>query len=84
MNLRADPGVAASRLQLFLRELVRSGRFGEHLRATMGVTRFEPGLVNVVPNRVVCTVDIRHPEDAVLERTLAELLGFYELVAAEE
>lgn len=84
MNLRADPGVAASRLQLFLRDLVRSGRFGTELRATMGVTQFHPGLVNVVPNRVVCTVDIRHPEDAKLEAALKELHTFYDHVAAEE
>jgi N-carbamoyl-L-amino-acid hydrolase len=40
--------------------------------------------VNVVPNRVLATVDIRHPEDAVLKRALAELLGLYEHVAVEE
>ncbi len=84
MGLRADPGVAASRVQLGLRELVRSGRFGEHLRATMGVTQFFPGLVNVVPNRVVATVDLRHPDDAVLRRAEAELLELYARIAAEE
>jgi len=84
MNLRADPGVAASRVQLALRDLVRGGRFGEHLRATMGVTQFQPGLVNVVPNRVVASVDIRHPDDAVLQRAEAELIGLYAQIAAEE
>lgn len=84
MSLRADPGVAASRVQLALRDLVRSGRFGDQLRATMGVTQFHPGLVNVVPNRVVASVDIRHPDDAVLERAEAELVSLYERIAAEE
>jgi N-carbamoyl-L-amino-acid hydrolase len=84
MNLRADPGVAASRVQLLLRELVRSGRYGDQLRATMGVTQFFPGLVNVVPNRVVATVDIRHPDDAVLQRAEAELVERYAAIAAEE
>lgn len=84
MNLRADPGVAASRIQLALRELVRSGRFGDELRATMGVTQFHPGLVNVVPNRVVATVDIRHPDDAVLQRAETELVARYGAIAAEE
>jgi N-carbamoyl-L-amino-acid hydrolase len=84
MNLRADPGVAASRVQLALRELVRSGRFGADLRATMGVTQFHPGLVNVVPNRVVASVDIRHPDDAVLRRAEAELVELYARIAAEE
>jgi N-carbamoyl-L-amino-acid hydrolase len=84
MSLRVDPGVVAARIQLHLRELVKSGRFGADLRATMGVTRFEPGLVNVVPNRVVATVDIRHPDDAVLKRAEAELHEFMDRAAAEE
>ena len=84
MNLRADPGVAAARVQLLLRELVRSGRFGTELRATMGVTQFHPGLVNVVPNRVTATVDIRHPDDAELQRAEAELVKAYSQIAAEE
>lgn len=84
MNLRADPGVAASRVQLALRELVRGGRYGDQLRATMGVTQFFPGLVNVVPNRVVATVDLRHPDDAVLRRAEAELVERYATIAAEE
>jgi len=84
MHLRIDPGVAASRIQLFLRELVRSGRFGTELRATMGVTNFHPGQVNVVPNRVGCTVDIRHPEEKMLKAAIKELLAFYKRVAEEE
>lgn len=84
MNLRADPGMAASRVQLALRELVRSGRYGDQLRATMGVTQFHPGLVNVVPNRVVASVDLRHPDDAVLRRAEADLVELYGRIAAEE
>jgi N-carbamoyl-L-amino-acid hydrolase len=84
MALRADPGVAAARVQLKLRELVRSGRYGDLLRATMGVTTFYPGLVNVVPNRVVATVDVRHPDSGLLRQAVDELLAFYQHVAAEE
>lgn len=84
MNLRADPGVAASRIHLYLRELLRSGRYGANLRATMGVTNFLPGLVNVVPARVTCTVDIRNPDDAILQRAVEDLVGFYARVADEE
>lgn len=84
MHLRSDPGVAASRVHLQLRDLVACGRFGDQLRATMGVTQFHPGLVNVVPNRVTATVDLRHPDDAVLQRAEAELVKAYELIAARE
>lgn len=84
MSLRADPGVAASRVQLALRDLVRGGKYGDQLRATMGVTQFHPGLVNVVPNRVVASVDLRHPDDAVLRRAEVELVATYERIASEE
>ena len=84
MSLRADAGVAAARINVRLRELVASGRFGGELRATMGVLTPHPGLVNVVPGRVVASVDVRNPDDAVLERAESELVEFYAQVAREE
>ncbi len=64
--------------------MVLSGRYTKQLRATVGVTQFSPGLVNVVPNRVQMTVDIRHPDDEVLKKALGELVPFYAKVAEEE
>lgn len=84
MAMRADAGVAAARVNLALREMVASGRFGAELRATMGVVQAHPGLVNVVPGRVTATVDLRNPDDAVLERALAEVVQRYASIAAEE
>lgn len=84
MSLRADAGVAAARINLKLREMVASGRFGPDLRATMGVAHLHPGLVNVIPGRAQVTVDVRNPDDAVLERAEAEIVAFYAEVAREE
>jgi N-carbamoyl-L-amino-acid hydrolase len=84
MSLRADAGVAAARINLRLREMVASGRFGDELRATMGVVTPHPGLVNVVPGRVVCSVDVRNPDDAILARAEDELVAFYAEVARDE
>lgn len=84
MELRRDPGIAAARIQLYLRAMVLSGRYTKQLRATVGVTQYSPGLVNVVPNRVQMTVDVRHPDDEVLKRALGELVPFYAKVAEEE
>ncbi|MBI5361793.1 MAG: M20 family metallo-hydrolase [Planctomycetes bacterium] len=84
MELRRDPGVAAARIQLYLRAMVLSKRYTKQLRATVGVTQYLPGLVNVVPNRVHTTVNIRHPDDAVLKRALDELVAFYATIAKEE
>jgi N-carbamoyl-L-amino-acid hydrolase len=84
MSLRADAGVAAARINLKLREMVASGRFGAELRATMGVLTPHPGLVNVVPGRVTCSVDVRNPDDAILARAEAEVVAFYDEVARLE
>lgn len=84
MSLRADAGVAAARVNLLLRELVSSGRYGPDLRATMGVVVAHPNLVNVVPGHVVATVDVRNPDDALLERAEAELVERYAELAREE
>jgi N-carbamoyl-L-amino-acid hydrolase len=84
MSLRADAGVAAARINLALREMTASGRFGEHLRGTMGVILPHPGLVNVVPGRVVASVDVRNPDEGILERAEAELVALYAAVARHE
>jgi len=84
MSLRADPGVAAARINVAIREMTASGRFGPDLRATMGVITPYPGLVNVVPGKVTASVDIRNPDDAILARAEAEVIELYASVAAAE
>ena len=77
MALRADAGVAAARINLALREMVASGRFGPEFRATMGVIAPYPGLVNVVPGQVTATVDLRDPDTALLDAAEAAIIAFY-------
>jgi N-carbamoyl-L-amino-acid hydrolase len=84
MAMRADAGVAAARINVALREMVSSGRFGAELRATMGAITAYPGLVNVVPGRVACTVDVRNLDDAILTRAEAEVVALYASIASEE
>jgi N-carbamoyl-L-amino-acid hydrolase len=84
MSLRADAGLAAARINVAIREMTSSGRFGPDLRATMGVTTPHPGLVNVIPGRVVASVDIRNPDDAILARAEEELVALYRSVAEAE
>jgi beta-ureidopropionase / N-carbamoyl-L-amino-acid hydrolase len=83
MSLRADAGVAAARINLALRDLIASGRYGE-MRATMGAIAPHPGLVNIVPGRVVATVDLRNPDDAKMEAAERDLIAIYEAVAGRE
>jgi N-carbamoyl-L-amino-acid hydrolase len=84
MELRADAGVAASRINLKLREMIASGRYGTGMRATMGAIVPHPGLVNIVPGRVVATVDLRNPDDSHMRAAERDLITFYEAVAREE
>ncbi|MBI4425903.1 MAG: Zn-dependent hydrolase [Elusimicrobia bacterium] len=84
MSLRRDAGAAAARLALRLREMAGSGRFGAQMRATMGSVRLEPDMVNVVPGRAVCTVDLRNPSDRQMTQAEAELDAFLARVEAED
>jgi len=84
MELRADPGVAAARINLKLRDMIASGRFGGGMRATMGVLTARPGLTNVVPAEVRCTVDLRNPADDAMRAAEAEIVEFYAEVAKRE
>ena len=83
MALRRDPGVVAARIQLHLRDMVASGRYGQ-LRATMGRLQPFPGLVNIVPGRVICTVDLRNPAESLLVAAEADLAAFIAQAAAAE
>lgn len=84
MELRRDASVAAARINLHLREMIASGKYGPGMRATMGAFTPFPGLVNIVPGRVNCTVDLRNPDDALMKKAEADLLAFYEQVQKEE
>jgi N-carbamoyl-L-amino-acid hydrolase len=83
MELRADAGVAAARINLKLRDMIASGRYGE-MRATMGAIVPHPNLVNIVPGRVTATVDLRNPDDAKMQELEREIIAFYEEVGRAE
>ncbi len=50
----------------------------------MGAIAPYPGLVNIVPGRVVATVDLRNPEDAHMRAAERDIVAFYAEVAREE
>ena len=84
MPMRADAGVAAARINLHLREMIASGRYGRDMRATMGAISPSPGLVNIVPGRVTATVDLRNPDDSFMRAAETDLLAFYDEAARAE
>ncbi|MBZ0172747.1 MAG: M20 family metallo-hydrolase, partial [Phycisphaerales bacterium] len=82
-SYRKDAGLAAAHINVLLREMCDSGEFGPELRATMGVIRPEPCSVNVIPGRVVATVDLRNPDEAGLAAAEAALDAFCRELAEE-
>ena len=84
MHLRADAGVAAAKVNLHLREMIASGRYGEPMRATMGAIVPHPGMVNIVPGRALATVDLRNPSEEDMRRAEADLIAYSAQVEREE
>ncbi len=82
MALRRDAGYVAARIATFARELTR--RHGPGQLATVGALTLSPNLVNVIAQRAVLTVDLRHTDGTTLARAQAELLAHAEEVAVQE
>jgi N-carbamoyl-L-amino-acid hydrolase len=83
MDLRADAGLAAARINVELHRMVRSGSYGPQMRATMGHLELHPSRVNIVPSRAVCTVDLRNPSEEAMVAAEADLARFLDVLAAE-
>lgn len=84
MVFRRDAGLSAARLNVALREMTRSGRYGREMRAAMGAIRPIPGMVNVVPGRVICSVDLRNPSDALMKKAEADFAKLCKKVAKQD
>jgi beta-ureidopropionase / N-carbamoyl-L-amino-acid hydrolase len=82
MSYRHDPGYAASRITVFVREIARE--FGGNQVATVGKIDLHPNLVNVVAGRAVLTVDLRNTDEAVLQKAEAQLAAFLVELAEDE
>lgn len=80
MEMRKDPWRVAS--PLIQRSFEIAAQHGPWGRATIGDVRVAPGSRNTVPEQLVVSVDIRHPDHATLESMLAELSTFVEELGA--
>ena len=80
MHLRKDAGHAVARLNVFVRELANeTGGV-----ATVGITETFPNLINVVPEHVRSTVDLRNTDAHKLIEAQTKLDAFVTQVAQEE
>ena len=73
MVYRKDPGLAGARINIFANELTRTipGQL-----ANCGVIRVQPANVNVVPETVVMTLDLRNPDNAALAQAEAAVRAY--------
>jgi allantoate deiminase len=71
MNLRRD-ALADSAEWIGL--VHKTARRTSGLVATVGKLRVEPGAANIIPGLVHASLDIRHPDDDIRERTAQQLL----------
>jgi N-carbamoyl-L-amino-acid hydrolase len=73
MKYRKDAGLLAARINVHAFEVTQKipGQL-----ANMGVIRVEPGNVNVVPERVTVTLDLRNPSDERLAEAEAAIRDF--------
>ena len=81
MAYRKDPGLAAARINIFANEVTRTiaGQL-----ANSGVIRVQPANVNVVPETVIMTLDLRNPLDAPLAEAEAAIRAFCAELSARD
>ena len=82
MRMRRDAGLVAARIACFARELARE--LAGNQVATVGSMNFLPNLVNVIPNRVNFTVDLRNTDESILAAAEARLWAFADKAARDE
>ncbi len=74
--MRRDAYHAMSCLSVQARELCESVK---GLLITIGSIQVFPNVINVIPEKVIATIDLRHPHDAVAEKSLAALSEFIKM-----
>jgi N-carbamoyl-L-amino-acid hydrolase len=81
MAYRKDPGLAAARIIVCANEVTKTipGQL-----ANCGVIRVQPANVNVVPETVVMTLDLRNPLDAPLAQAEAAIRAFCAALSARD
>ena len=82
MQMRRDPMAVAARAIHEIRLL--AGYLGAPQVATVGRLDVHPNLINVVPSRVVFTVDVRNTDEAVLQNVEAQVFAACRAYADDE
>jgi allantoate deiminase len=78
MSLRHDALCAAAEIVTAVERIAQSE---SALVATVGQLTVEPGASNVIPGRVVLSLDVRHPDDPIRNRALADVRAEAQTIA---
>lgn len=81
MHLRHDAGAAAAEVIHFAQGLTNT--LGPDQLATTGMVQYSPNLINVIPNQVVFTVDLRNVDGPRLHEATQRLFAFSDTVASK-
>lgn len=82
MAMRRDAGVVAAQIACEARAI--ANEFGPPQVSTVGMFELSPGLVNVVPERAMITVDLRNTDDNLLKQAEVRLHAAAEKFAAAQ
>ncbi|WP_457935439.1 Zn-dependent hydrolase [Mesorhizobium sp. 10J20-29] len=82
LRMRLDAGLAAARIAAGVGDIVRN--IGGEQVGTVGALTLSPNLVNVVAEKAVMTVDLRNPDESILELCEARLADLIEQVSEQE
>jgi len=82
MRLRNDAGYVASVISVEVRRLAK--KMGGNQIGTVGVTRLNPGLVNVIAKEAIITVDLRNTDEQKLKHAESEIKSIIERTCIEE
>lgn len=81
-ELRRDAGLAAAKIIQHLRQIALD--LGKNQRATCGILRFEPEIINVIPGKATLTVDLRNTDETALQEAEQRLRAFTGHLAQED
>jgi beta-ureidopropionase / N-carbamoyl-L-amino-acid hydrolase len=81
-RLRHDAGRAAARAASELREVVQAAN--PDAVANIGMMRFDPGGVNVIPGRAEFTLEVRHLEEDVVDGIVSRFQQRLDAICTEE
>lgn len=82
-NLRKDAGLAASKINVFLRKLCHESKNAKTV-ATVGTMDFKPNGINQIPSEAIFTIDLRNPDREILKDHEKDLNDYIEKLEKED